>query len=132
MLNKLRQFMYGRYGNDALNICLIISGAVVTMILSVFFYRAAFVSYIGMVFYILAAVRALSKNHQARIKENQKFLRIIEPVKRFTVNKINQHRDKDHKYYACPQCRKTLRVPKGRGKIKISCPHCSKEFLRKT
>lgn len=132
MLDKFRQFMYGRYGNDALNIALIVAGAFTTMVLSLFFYRAAFVSYIGMTFYILAAVRALSKNHAARIKENEKFLVLIGPLKGYIIKKISQYRDKDHRYYNCPQCKKTLRVPKGRGKIRISCPHCSKEFLRKT
>ncbi len=132
MLDKIRQFMYGRYGNDALNLCLLVVGAVITMFLSLFLYRVPMVRYIGTVFYIIAIVRALSKNHTARMKENRKFLEITEPLKRFIINKINQYKDKDHKYYACPQCRRTLRVPKGRGKIKISCPHCSKEFLRKT
>lgn len=132
MLDKFRQFMYGRYGNDALNMCLIVVGAVITMFLSIFLYRVPLVRYIGMIFYIVAIVRALSKNHQARMKENQKFLQLTEPVKRFVMKKVGQHQDKDHKYYNCPQCHRTLRVPKGRGKIKISCPHCSKEFLRKT
>ncbi len=132
MINKIRQFMYGRYGNDALNICLIVTGALITMILSLFLYKIAFVSYIGSVFYIAAAVRALSKNHEARSRENMKFLQLIEPAKRLVMKKVSQHNDKDHKYYNCPRCHKTLRVPKGKGKIKISCPHCSKEFLRKT
>lgn len=132
MLNKLRQFMYGRYGNDALNLAFLVTGAVITMVLSLFLYRVPFVRYIGTVFYILAIIRALSKNHAARMKENEKFLRLIDPWKKFIMKKISQHRDKEHKYYACPQCHRTLRVPRGRGKIKISCPHCSKEFLRKT
>lgn len=132
MLDKIRQFMYGRYGNDALNMGLIVVGAVITMILSVFLYKIPFIRYIGLIFYILAIVRSLSKNHGARMKENQKFLKLIDPMVRFITKKINQHKDKDHKYYNCPQCHRTLRVPKGRGKIKISCPHCTKEFLRKT
>lgn len=133
MMNKIRQFMYGRYGgNDALNTALIIGGAVVTLILSLFFYKVPFVRFLGTVPYIIAIIRAFSKNCQARAEENRKFVRLIEPWKRHIINKISQFKDKDHKYYACPQCHRTLRVPKGRGKIKISCPHCSKEFLRKT
>ena len=133
MMNKIRQFMYGRYGgNDALNVFLIISGAVITLILSLFFYRVPFVRFIGTVPYILAVVRALSKNHQARIKENEKFISVSAPWRNFIIQKVSQFKDKDHRYYVCPRCHRTLRVPKGRGKIKISCPHCSKEFIKKT
>ncbi len=133
MLDKFRQFMYGRYGiNDALNIFLIIIGAVITLILSLFFYRTPFTRLIGLIPYGIAIFRILSKNYEARARENRKFLEISAPWRSFITKKINQFRDKEHKYYACPQCHRTLRVPKGRGKIKISCPHCSKEFFRKT
>lgn len=125
--------MYGRYGgNDALNVFLIIIGAVVTLILSLLFYRSPVTRIIGFIPYGIAAFRALSKNYEARIKENSKFLEISAPWRSFILKKINQFKDKDHRYYACPQCHRTLRVPKGRGKIKISCPHCGKEFFRKT
>ena len=133
MLNKFRQFMYGRYGgNDALNVFLIIVGAVVTLILSLFFYRTPLTRIIGFIPYGIAVFRALSRNYEARIKENRKFLSFAEPWIAFIKKKINQFRDKEHKYYACPQCHRTLRVPKGRGKIKINCPHCGKEFIRRT
>jgi Zn finger protein HypA/HybF involved in hydrogenase expression len=85
-----------------------------------------------MIPYIVVIWRTLSKNISARQRENAKFLEVIQPWKKFIIKKIRQFQDKDHRYYACPQCHNTLRVPKGRGKIKISCPHCHKEFIRKT
>ena len=39
--------------------------------------------------------------------------------------------DTEHKYYHCPQCSKMLRVPKGKGKIAISCPKCKEKFIKK-
>ena len=39
---------------------------------------------------------------------------------------------KDHKYYACPRCRQTVRVPRGKGKISITCPKCKEKFIKKT
>lgn len=130
MLEKLRKFMYGRYGNDQLNFALLIFGCVLTAILS--FIRVPYIHYIGLIPYVIVIFRTLSRNIPARQKENARFIRMTEPLKRFIVKKTRQFQDKDHKYYACPGCRNTLRVPKGRGKIKISCPHCSKEFVRKT
>ena len=130
MLEKLRQFMYGRYGNDMLNFGLMIAGCLITGILS--FVKVPYLHYIGMIPYLIVIYRSLSKNIPARQRENAKFLKLIEPWKRFLIKKARQLQDKDHRYYACPQCHNTLRVPKGRGKIKISCPHCHKEFIRKT
>jgi len=125
--------MYGRYGgNDALNIFLVILGAFITLILSFFFYRAPFARLIGLIPYGIAVFRALSRNYDARIKENARFLEVSAPWRAFIQKKISQFRDKDHRYYACPKCHRTLRVPKGRGKIRISCPHCGKEFTKKT
>lgn len=133
MLNKFKEFMYGRYGvNDALNVFLIILGAILTLILSFLFYRSPFTRLLGIIPYGLALLRFLSRNLQARIKENEKFLKLASPWMTFIRQKINQSKDKDHKYYACPKCHRTLRVPKGRGKIKINCPHCGKEFIKKT
>lgn len=133
MMGKLRQFMQGRYGSDALNIFLIVLGGIVTIILSVFVpMQYYYLRSIGTVFYIIALVRSLSKNCEKRRKENAKFLELSKPWRVFIMKKISQYQDKDHKYYNCPQCHRTLRVPKGRGKINISCPHCSKQFKKKT
>ena len=125
--------MYGRYGgNDFLNICLIVLGAVITLLLSLFFYKAPIVRIIGFIPYGLAAFRALSKNHQARLAENRKFMEISAPWRNLIMKKLGQLQDKEHRYYNCPSCKRTLRVPRGKGKIKISCPHCSREFTKKT
>ena len=130
MFEKLRRFMYGRYGNDMLNFALLILGCVLTAILS--FVRVPYIHYVGMIPYIIVIFRTLSKNIPARQRENAKFIELIQPWKRFIIKKTRQYQDKDHKYYSCPRCHNTLRVPKGRGKIKISCPHCQKEFVKKT
>lgn len=130
MLDKIRRFFIGRYGNDQLNLALIIFGCILTLFLS--FFRNPFIRYIGLIPYIVALIRMLSKNIKKRQQENLKFLKISAPWRMFITKKYKQFQDKDHKYYRCPQCHNTLRVPKGRGKIKISCPHCSKEFIKKT
>lgn len=125
--------MQGRYGNDQLNIFLLICGLIVTGIISLFvspqhyYFRS-----IGTIFYLVVLFRSLSKNCEKRRSENAEFLKLSKPWRVFIMKKINQFRDKDHRYYNCPQCHRTLRVPKGRGKINISCPHCGKQFKKKT
>lgn len=130
ILEKLKAFMYGRHGNDQLNLALVIFGCILTLVLS--FLPVRHIGYISYIPYFIALFRALSKNTAARQKENAKFLTLSEPWRRHLISKYRQMQDRDHKYYHCPKCHNVLRVPKGRGKIKISCPHCSKEFVKNT
>ncbi len=133
MLERLQRFMYGRYGNDQLNLFLVICGCITTLLLTLFVPRELYyLRSLGTVLYIVALVRSLSKNHEKRRRENAKFLEISKPWRAFIMKKMGQYQDKDHRYYNCPQCHRTLRVPKGRGKINITCPHCAKQFKKRT
>lgn len=129
-MNRFRQFMSGRYGVDTLNIALIVTGCILTFILS--FLRTPYYRIIGFLPYALMLFRALSKNHAARIKENNMFLKYYTPVEALFKKKYRQYQDKDHKYYKCPTCKKVLRVPSGRGKIEINCPFCQTKFKKNT
>lgn len=129
-MNRIRQFMQGRYGLDQLNLALIILGCITTFILS--FLRVPYYSLIGLIPYAFMVFRALSKNYSARVKENNAFLKVYTPVERFVKNKYRHFEDKEHKYYKCPTCKKVLRVPKGRGKIVITCPYCKTKFKKNT
>ena len=130
MFNRFRDLLVGRNGVDALSVALMFTGAVVTFILS--FVRVRYIGLITYIPYILALLRIFSTNIEKRRKENDAFIRYITPWKQYAEKKIRQKQDVTHKYYNCPRCGRTLRVPKGRGKIKISCPHCSKEFTKRT
>ena len=82
---------------------------------------------------ILCYFRMFSRNIQARYAENQKFLRWCGPVSNRLRNARMRFADrKTHRYFKCPQCKQRLRVPRGRGKINITCPHCHTQFVRKS
>ena len=55
------------------------------------------------------------------IDDYRKFLKIVDRLK-----------DREHRYFDCPKCHQTVRVPKGKGKIAISCPKCREKFVKKT
>ena len=120
---RLRNFMTGRYGTDRLNM-LILSVGLVASLLSVIF-RIAPVNMIlfllsyGMLFW--AIFRCLSRNTYKRYQENRKFLQLMGRVK-----------DREHRYFDCPKCRQMVRVPRGKGKISITCPRCREKFVKKT
>lgn len=130
---SLQRFMYGRYGTDKLNIVLLIGGVIVMLISSLIYqlsYRAGNTGIypLVLIFRLLsdamlvwAIFRTLSRNISARQRENQWL--------QCTWRNIS---DRQNRYFQCPRCRQTVRVPRGRGKICIRCPRCSEKFVRKS
>ncbi len=117
----LRRFMQGRYGTDKLNTAILVTGVIVCL-LSMFIPAASML--LTLVSYILmgwAIFRMLSRNTYKRYQENRKYLRFVERIK-----------DRQHKYFDCPRCRQPVRVPRGKGKISITCPKCKEKFIRKS
>ena len=77
--------------------------------------------------------RMFSKNIPARYAENQKFLNIRYNVMvKWNLKKKHLIESKTHRFFKCPQCKQKVRVPKGRGKICITCPKCKTEFVKKS
>lgn len=118
-----RRFMQGRYGGDKLNIALVwISfGAYIVSLLIPF---AAAKLVLMVVYYGLlgwAIFRMLSRNTYKRYQENRKYLQFLDRIK-----------DREHRYFDCPRCRQQVRVPRGKGKIAITCPKCKEKFVKKT
>lgn len=87
---------------------------------------------LGIAMLLIADWRVLSRDISARVRENGTFLRYWQEV-RGALNRFTARvKDRDHRYYHCPRCRQQLRVPRGRGKIVITCPKCRHEFVKKT
>ena len=129
--NAIYQFMLGRYGSDQFNVFLVIL-AIVLMILILFFIRNSFLSAIVWLILIYSLYRIYSRNIYRRRAENDKYLSIIQPIqKRISMIKKNRE-DHEHKYFLCPECKQTVRVPRGHGKITITCPKCSHKFDKKS
>ena len=119
----LQQFMQGRYGTDKLNMAILCVGlgfSFLSMLIPVAMVKLIFTT-ISYVFMFLAIFRSLSRNIYKRYDENRKFLLFFQKLK-----------DKNHRYYNCPRCRQQVRVPKGKGKIAITCPKCKEKFIKNT
>ena len=119
----MQRFMYGRYGTDRLSMVILTAGLVASL-LSAILSRSPFSLLLLAVSYglmIWAVCRVLSRNTYKRYQENRKFLQFFERLK-----------DRQNKYFDCPKCHQTVRVPRGKGKISITCPRCREKFIRKT
>jgi hypothetical protein len=117
-----RRFMTGRYGTDKLNMFLLGMG-LFACFLNIFAQNVIaglILTAISYSFMILALFRCFSRNTYKRYRENRKYLLLVERV-----------RDREHRYFTCPRCRQTVRVPRGKGKIAITCPKCKEKFTKK-
>ena len=129
--NFFRNFMIGRYGPDHLNIAMIIVSLLLSLLNSIF--RFAPLMYISYAILALAVFRMLSRNITRRRAENDKFIHYWWPVKtRVSRVVANVKHRKTHRFLKCPSCSNTLRVPKGKGKLQITCPKCGERFIKKT
>lgn len=129
-MQKIIRFMSGRYGNDALNVALCVLGCVITLVLS--FFHIGWFKLFTYVPFLVAVFRMMSKNFEKRRKENALFMKFWTPWSVFFSKKYDHFKDKEHRYFDCPVCHRTLRVPSGRGKIEITCPFCGKKFKKRT
>ncbi len=125
--NKLISFMYGRYGMDALYGALLTVSVVLAVIN--LFVHSGILSAIGTVLLVYAVFRCFSKNHAARRKENDLWLKVWIPVGKWFGGMIIRLRDiRTKRYRRCPSCKATLRLPIKRGKHYVKCPKCRAEF----
>ncbi|WP_455714937.1 hypothetical protein [Anaerosporobacter sp.] len=129
-MDWLRRVMNGRYGVDQLSIALLIISVILTIV--GIFPNTHFLSTLSLIPLFICYFRTFSRNIRKRYDENQKFLSFWNPIRNTFRKKVERSKDKTHRYYKCPKCGKTVRVPKGKGKICITCPICKEEFIRKS
>ena len=130
-MNWLSRFMYGRYGSDPFGIALIGLSLVLNIISTVFRLEI-----LGLLSFIPAAYcifRMFSRKIPARQAENRWFLKWWVPFWSKIKSIVRRIKDiRKYRYFKCPTCRSELRVPKGKGRIVITCPKCSTKFQKKS
>ena len=128
MKYKIAAFFANRNGMDDLSkvmiwvslIVLLISGFIPVAWLSSALYL------FSLVVILYAYVRIFSKKLDKRYAENNAYLSWVNQLKQRWKQR------KTHKFYRCPKCKTVLRVPKGKGKLSITCRSCGEKFIKKT
>jgi DNA-directed RNA polymerase subunit RPC12/RpoP len=129
MKEKLRYFMAGRYGIDELTRFILLFDCIL-MVFS-FLIRSDILNLICLIIIALCYTRMFSKNHSRRYAENQIYLKYHNKVSaKLTCFKFNIQQRKAYHIYKCPSCKQKIRIPKGKGKISITCPKCSNQFIK--
>lgn len=124
MKYKLQAFFSGRNGIDELGKALLWGAVILLLISSVLGLSILYI--VSLAIFLYADIRAFSRNLEKCQKQNAAFL------SRRNFRKLRFQQRKTHKFYRCPKCKQQLRVPRGKGKISITCKSCGERFVKKT
>lgn len=119
---KIRKFMEGRYGIDDLGKIILAADLILYILGSLI--KSIFLCFLSLAVCMVFLYRVLSKQTYARSEENCKYLRYKK------LWKLRGEYGKTSRIYICANCGKMIRVPKGKGKIQITCPNCSNKIIR--
>lgn len=152
MRSRFQRFFIGRNGLDQLAKASLILSMIFLLITSIT--RNPILYLITLLLLAYAYFRMMSKNVNKRLYENQKFMTVMNKIIGFFKGfkdigwktrafftefgrKIRYGRKQDaeskaYRIYKCPECKQKVRVPRGRGKIEITCPKCRTAFIKRT
>ena len=131
MRQKIMNFMRGRYGIDQFSNFLMGLGCALVFI--TIFIKSSLLYFLGMASFIYSYVRILSRDYQKRYRQNQKFLEKTAGIRVFfRKEKSKMGIRKTHRIFRCPECGQNVKVPKGKGKIAVTCPKCRCEFIKRS
>lgn len=131
MREKWNRFMMGRYGADELSRHLTVVELV--LLIANMFLKNNILLLLALILLIYTYYRMFSRDYNRRREENLKYLSFRNKVTyRFSQQKSELQQRKTHHIYRCPSCKQKIRVPKGKGKIIVTCPKCRTEFQKRS
>ena len=136
MRKWLAKLMVGRYGVDPLTNFLLIVSMVILLVATLLVRNSAVHSVLftlAVALLVIGYYRIFSRKTSKRYEENQKYLRLRNRLTgRLRALRDRLRQGRTHRFFKCPECGVTVRVPKGKGKIKITCPKCRATFVKNT
>ena len=136
MKDKFYRFMQGRYGVDQFA-KFTMGVALVSIVMAIFVNTGSsagsLLDMLGLVAIVYTYFRIFSRNISKRAQENQKYLSATAKLRqRLNKEKNMMKQRKDYHIYTCPSCGQKVRIPRGKGKIEISCPKCHSKFVKRS
>ena len=122
--------MYGRYGADQLSWFLLIVYVALSILSGL--PHLGLLSWVAMLVLVWSFFRMFSRRYDRRRAENARFLAMAGPAIRWLKMRRTILRDRDHRYFRCPNCGQYLRVPRGKGRITVNCRSCGVSFEEKS
>lgn len=124
---RMANWMRGRNGSDELgNAVLVI--ALILLVVDVFV-RTLWLGIIVLLLLGYACWRLSSKDVRQRRKENAAFVKVIGPVAPFlSFSRGDAASSQSFVQLECPTCSQKMRVPAGKGRMRVTCPRCQNKF----
>ncbi len=127
----MARFMEGRHGADNLSMVTLFTGLILSILST--FTGSSILSFLGLALYIITIFRMFSRNQEARMKENRKYIELTSGAKTKATQFIRRQKNrKEYKYFKCPKCRVLLRMKRGAGEKEITCARCGHQFRQKS
>lgn len=132
---RIFEFMQGRYGVDQLSAFLIWTGIILSLF-TMFFRFPVFVI-VSWAMIVYAYIRILSRDRNKRYAQNQKFLDRTRKIRNGFAKvkyrmKYGKQKTSAYRIFRCRECGQKIRIPKGKGKIMITCPKCKNQFKKRS
>ena len=123
-MHFLQRLFHGRNGVDQLNMALAALGFGLN-ILSRILFESLFTT-LAYVALFLCVFRMLSRNIPKRRQENARFLELVRQLRKKAPGAGTS--GETFSYLKCPKCEQPIRVPSGKGRIRITCSKCGNQF----
>lgn len=128
---RMAQWMQGRYGLDELSQALMIVAC--ALIVVNFFVHSGILSTLALIGMILSIFRMYSRNFAKRRAELDTYQRLmVRPKREWRLLNQRWINRKTTVYFKCKGCGTVLNVPKGKGKLRVTCPKCGTKTERKS
>lgn len=124
---RLMEWLRGRQGPDDLAV-FSVNLAIVIVLVNVFA-RTGWLGWVGLALVAYAMFRIQSRNLGARARENEAFLSALGPARPWVQNPRAAWAElRAYKHVRCSSCRQRVRVPRGKGRLRVTCPRCKTKF----
>ena len=123
--------MAGRSGADQFSRFL--SYVALALIVANLFVRSSVLWILALLVLVYTYYRMFSKNVARRREENGRYLQLQYKLTGGAKNCLDRWKQrKEFVFFRCPDCRAMLRVPRGKGRIRVTCRKCGNAFEKKT
>ena len=124
MREKLNKVFQGRYGMDELGKTLMVAGFILYAMGAIL--QSELFFSLSVVVMLLALYRMMSRQHWDRGEENRSYTGYTK------LWKLRYENRKHSRIFMCKRCGKYIRVPKGKGKIQVTCTACGNKTIHRT
>ena len=126
---SFQSLMVGRHGSDQFSLALLYAAVILNLIAALT--GLQLLSLFAPLIFAYAIFRMFSKNNAKRYQENAWFLKTFGSIGTRIKQAYARFKNrKTYVYFDCPECHSKLRLPRGKGDVKVTCGHCGHSFRK--